>query len=143
MCCNEFVGYQGTTNGSSICEGSGGLAFNGDSEFECKEWPVLRRAYCSLEGSERAAAIQLLSVVCIRFRFAFTAVWAFCSEGNIVGLNFFLCAFICHVSALPIVETGSFCRTAIHFGLTGWLDLVSVILLTRTVLCLYAWALML
>jgi len=37
--------------------GSGGLAIDVDSEFECLEWPVLRSAYCSLLGSDRAAAI--------------------------------------------------------------------------------------
>jgi len=57
MCCNEFVGYQGTANGSCICEGPGGLAINVDSEFECLEWRVLRCAYCSLVGSDRDAAI--------------------------------------------------------------------------------------
>jgi len=55
--CNEFVGYQGTANGTCICEGSGGLAIDVDSEFECLEWPILRRAYCSLVGLDRAAAI--------------------------------------------------------------------------------------
>ena len=28
-----------------------------DSEFVCLEWPILRRAYCSLVGPDRAAAI--------------------------------------------------------------------------------------
>jgi len=43
VCCNEFDGYQGTANGSCICQGSGGLAIDVDSEFDCLEWPVLRR----------------------------------------------------------------------------------------------------
>jgi len=37
-----------------------------------------------------------------------------------VGLNFFLWAFICHMSAFATVETGSFCLAAVHLGLT-WL----------------------
>jgi len=37
-----------------------------------------------------------------------------------VRLNFFLWAFICHVSAFATVETGSFCLAAVHFNLT-WL----------------------
>ena len=57
VCCNGFVGYQGTTNGSCICESSGGLAIDVDSEIESLLWPVLRRAYCSLVGSDRGAAI--------------------------------------------------------------------------------------
>ena len=57
MCCNEFIGYQGTANGTCICEGSGGLAIDVDSECECLEFPILRCAYCSLVGSDGAAAI--------------------------------------------------------------------------------------
>jgi len=37
-----------------------------------------------------------------------------------VGLNFFLWAFICHVSAFATVETGSVCLAAVHLSLT-WL----------------------
>jgi len=55
--CNEFVGYQGTANGSCMCEGSGRHAIDVDSEFECLEWPVLGNAYFSLVGPDRAAAI--------------------------------------------------------------------------------------
>jgi len=54
---NEFFGYEGTVNGCCICEGSGGFPTVVDSEFECLEWPVLRRAYCSLVGSDRSTAI--------------------------------------------------------------------------------------
>ena len=57
MCCKEFVGYQGTANGTCICEGSGGLAIDVDSEFECLEWPILRCANRSLVGPDIAAAI--------------------------------------------------------------------------------------
>jgi len=74
VCCNEFVGYQGTVNGSSISEGSGGLALDVDGKLECPEWPVLRRAYCSLVGSDRAASISLLCAVCIPLIFTFAAV---------------------------------------------------------------------
>jgi len=44
-------------DGSCICEDSGGVAIDVDSEFECLEWPVLGRAYSSLVGPDRAAAI--------------------------------------------------------------------------------------
>jgi len=57
VCCNEFVGYQGTANGTCICEGSGGLAIDVDSEFKYLEWPILRRAYSSILGPDRAAAM--------------------------------------------------------------------------------------
>jgi len=57
VCCNEFGGYQGTANSFCICEASGGLAINIDSEFEYLEWPVLRRAYWSVVASDRVAAI--------------------------------------------------------------------------------------
>jgi len=42
VCCNQFVGYQGTANGSCICEVSGGLAIDVDSDFECLKWPSVR-----------------------------------------------------------------------------------------------------
>jgi len=40
-----------------------------------------------------------------------------------VGLNFLLWTFICHVSTFATVETGSFCLAAIHFSLTGFVGL--------------------
>jgi len=81
---------------------------------------MLRRAYCSLVGPDRAAALYLFCAVCIRLIFAFAAVGAFLREVNTVGLNFFLWAFICNVTALATLETGSFCLAAVHFILT-WL----------------------
>jgi len=57
VCCNEFVRYQGTANGTCICEGTGGLAIDVDSEFQFLEWPIFSRAYCSLAGDDGAAAI--------------------------------------------------------------------------------------
>ena len=48
-----------------------------------------------------------------------------------VGLDFFLWAFSCHVSAFSTVKTCSFSFAAVHFSLAGFLSLSAGRLLHR------------
>src|SRR6266404_3893093 len=67
-----------------------------------------------------------LSVIGFCFVFCFAAV-CILREANMVCLDFFLWAIICHVSALPTVETCAILLSSIHFCLARLLVLSEVL----------------